>query len=257
MLIASFVSLGAVTLYTVPYEVMTRLRVIPSSMMGTLYPAFSERGLEGQQPHLQRLYERSVRYLLLVLLPGILFLVVLGPDALTLWMGHAFAVQTGAILQILAVGVLANGIAYVPYNMLQAVGRPDLTGKFHLLELPPYVTLCLLLIPRWGITGAALASTIRFVLDAALLFWAVRKYCHCSLRGFWLSSFRGIGGLTLVLAAGFISIRMLVFASWMRVGAGALCSLLFVALAWALVIDKGERPALGAALRIFRSQPVS
>src|SRR5206468_4783735 len=59
MLIASFVSLSAVTLYTVPYEVMTRLRLIPSSMMGTLYPAFSERGLEGQQAHLQHLYERT------------------------------------------------------------------------------------------------------------------------------------------------------------------------------------------------------
>ena len=257
MLIASFVSLGAVTLYTVPYEVMTRLRVIPSSMMGTLYPAFSECGLEGQQAHLQRLYERSVRYLLLVLLPGILFLVVFGPDALTLWMGHSFALQTGAILRILAVGVLANGIAYVPYNMLQAVGRPDLTGKFHLLELPFYVALCLLLIPRWGITGAALASTIRFVLDAALLFWAVRQYCHCSLRGLWLGSFRGIAGLTSLLAAGFLSIRMLVLASWMRVGAGALCLFLFVGLAWVLVVDRRERPALRAALRIFRSQPVS
>ena len=257
MLIASFVSLAAVTLYTVPYEVMTRLRVIPSSMMGTLYPAFSERGLEGQEVHLQRLYERSVRYLLLVLLPGIVFLVVLGPDALKLWMGHSFASQTGAVLQILAVGVLANGIAYVPYNMLQAAGRPDLTGKFHLLELPPYVALCLLLIPRWGITGAALASTIRFVLDAVLLFWAVRKYCRCSLRGFWLGSFRGVAGLTSVLAVGFLAIRMLVLASWIRVGAGTLCLFIFVGLAWVLVVDKQERPALSAALRIFRSQPVS
>src|SRR5882762_793203 len=90
-LIASFVSLGAVTLYTIPYEVMTRLRIIPSSLVTTLYPAFSERGLGGQEAQLRQLYEGSVRYLLLLLLPGILFLVVLGPDLLKLWMGAAFA----------------------------------------------------------------------------------------------------------------------------------------------------------------------
>src|SRR5262249_499457 len=49
VLIASFVSLGAVTLYTVPFEMMTRLRVIPSSLAATLYPAFSERGMGGQE----------------------------------------------------------------------------------------------------------------------------------------------------------------------------------------------------------------
>ena len=257
MLIASFVSLGAVTLYTVPYEVMTRLRVIPSSMTGTLYPAFSERGLEGQQVHLEQLYERSIRYLLLLLMPGILLLVILGSDVLTLWMGSAFARQTVAVLEILALGVLANSIALVPYNVLQAVGRPDLTGKFHLLELPPYVALCFVLIPRWGIRGAALASTFRFALDAALLFWAVRKYCHCSLRVFWTRSFPGIMALTLVLAAGLVGIRMILPAPWMRLGAGAVSVLTYFAAAWVLVIDDGEKPGISAAARIFRSQPAS
>ena len=200
MLIASFVSLGAVTLYTVPYEVMTRLRLIPSSMMSTLYPAFSERGVEGQQAHLQHLYERTVRYLLLVLLPAVTFLVLLGSDVLTIWMGAGFARQTVAVLEILALGALANGMAYVPYNMLQAVGRPDLTGKFHLLELPFYLALCFAFVPRWGIAGAALASTVRFALDAGLLFWAVRRYCNCSLKGLWTPSFRRT--LALTLAAG-------------------------------------------------------
>lgn len=257
MLIASFVSLGAVTLYTVPYEIMTRLRIIPSSLATTLYPAFSERGLEGQQVHLQHLYERSVRYLLLMLLPGILFLVLLGSDLLTLWMGNAFARQTITVLEILAFGVLANGMAYVPYNMLQAVGRPDLTGKFHLLELPLYVALCLVLIPRWGITGAALASTVRFMLDAALLFWAGRKYCHCSLKELWTSSFRAIMGLTLVLGVGLLGIRLAVSTPWTRLGTGAISLLIYFAAVWVCVIDNGEKLGISAAVKIFRSQPAS
>lgn len=255
MLIASFVSLGAVTLYTVPYEVMTRLRIIPSSLVATLYPAFSERGTEAQLTNLQRLYEGSVRYLLLLLLPGILFLVVLGPDLLTVWMGSAFARQTSEVLQILAVGVLANGLAYVPYNMLQALGRPDLTGKFHLLELPPYIVLCICLIPRWGIAGAAFASTIRFLADSALLFWAVHRYCRCSLRAFWTAAFLPLAGLSGILGLVLILVRIASRGPWIHLALGGLALAGYLAAVWVLLVDSQEKPRISQAVRIFPSQP--
>jgi O-antigen/teichoic acid export membrane protein len=254
VLIASFVSLAAVTLYTVPYEAMTRLRIIPSSLVGTLYPAFSERGSEEQRIQLQRLYEGSVRYLVLLLVPGILFLVVLGPDLLTLWMGPSFAQQTSVVLQVLALGVLANALAYVPYNLLQALGRPDLTGKFHVLELPLYVVLCALLIPRWGIAGAAMASTIRFTLDSALLFWAAGKYCECSLRTFLVSALPRILTLCSSLGLTLVAIKLCVHHPWVRLGLGVLAFGVFLLAAWVLVVENQEKPRIGEALRLLTRQ---
>jgi O-antigen/teichoic acid export membrane protein len=254
VLIASFVSLAAVTLYTVPYEAMTRLRIIPSSLVGTLYPAFSERGSEEQRIQLQQLYEGSVRYLVLLLVPGILFLVVLGPDLLTLWMGPSFAQQTSVVLQVLALGVLANALAYVPYNLLQALGRPDLTGKFHVLELPLYVVLCALLIPRWGIAGAAMASTIRFTLDSALLFWAAGKYCECSLRPFLVSALPRILTLCSGLGLTLVAIKLCVHHPWVRLGLGVLAFGVFLLAAWVFVVENREKPRIGEALRLLTRQ---
>jgi O-antigen/teichoic acid export membrane protein len=257
MLIASFVSLSAVTLYTIPYEMMTRLRVIPSSLATTLFPAFSERGVMGEEDHLQELYERSVRYLLLLLVPGIIFLVVLGSDILTIWMGKTFAFQTTKILQILAVGVLTNGISYVPYNILQALGRPDLTGKFHLLELPVYILLCLLLIPKWGIEGAAIASTIRFALDFALLFWAANKYCMCSLSNFWTRSFRHIALLGLILMFIFVGIRLMVPNSWLRLGLALAAVIAYIPASWILIVSNTEKPRLSGMVRNLLGESIS
>ncbi|HVB56316.1 MAG TPA: flippase [Candidatus Acidoferrales bacterium] len=254
VLIASFVSLAAVTLYTVPYEVMTRLRIIPSSLVGTLYPAFSERGGESQKVQLQRLYEGSVRYLLLVLVPGILFLFVLGPDLLGVWMGSSFAKQTSAVLEILAVGVLANALAYVPYNLLQALGRPDLPGKFHLAELPLYVFLCAALIPRWGIAGAAFASTIRLVLDSALLFWATGKYCQCSLGNFWVSAFPRILTLGCVLGIALYAIRLVFNSPWARLGLGVLAVGICLLATWVFIVDNREKPRISGVLRMLLGQ---
>jgi O-antigen/teichoic acid export membrane protein len=256
VLIASFVSLAAVTLYTVPYELMTRLRVIPSSLANTLYPAFSQRSTETQQAQLQWLYQGSLRYLLILMLPGILYLLVFGTDLLSLWMGASFAHQTSAILQILAVGALANALAYVPYNALQALGRPDLTGKFHLLELPLYVLLCVSLIPRWGIAGAALASTVRFALDAVLLFWAAQRYCACSLRSAW-RQIVPIMVSGILLGVAMLGPELFFSPNWVRLCAGLIAVAIYFLASWRFVLSEREKPAIGRALGIFRHQPAS
>jgi O-antigen/teichoic acid export membrane protein len=253
VLIASFVSLSAVGLYTVPYEAMTRLRVIPSSLVASLYPAFSERGSQERQNQLNHLYERSVCYLLVLLLPTTVLLAVLGSDVLSIWMGKTFAREAVAIIEILALGVFANGMSYLPYNALQAAGRPDLTGKFHLLELPPYIALCLILIPRWGITGAALASTFRFALDAGLLFWAAKKYCRCSLQRTWHGSLRTIVMLTCSLTAALLVLCSTMPTPWLRVGAGILSVFVYLAAAWFLVVREEERPRLVSVVKTLCS----
>ena len=255
-LIASFLSLGAVTLYTVPYELMTRLRIIPSSLASTLYPALSESSKEEEKTNLHSLYEGSVRYLLLALLPCAAFLLVLSPDILALWMGSQFAKEASTVLQILAVGAFANALTYVPYTALQALGRPDLTGKFHLLEVPVYVGLCIFLIPRWGISGAALASTLRFVLDAALLFWAAQRYCSCSLRSAWRRCMPILVVGTL-LGAIMLSIQFFLHAPFVRLTAGLMAVVLYFLAIWWFVLSDRERPVIARALSMFRQEPAS
>ncbi len=247
--IASFVSLAAVTLYTVPFEAITRLRIVPAALVGTLYPAFSQRGSEKQGDGLQRLYERSVRYLLLVLLSGTIYLFILGPDLFRLWMGPSFAQQASTAVRILVLGIFANALAPIPYNLLQALGRPDLTGKFHLAELPVYVLLCALLIPRWGITGAALASTVRFALDSVLLFWAAGHYCNCSLRHFWLRAFPRIASVASLLVLALLAIRTAFDSPWARLGLGIIALAIWALGAWALLVDSEEKPRLTGVVK--------
>jgi O-antigen/teichoic acid export membrane protein len=252
VMIASFVSLGAVALYTVPYEAMFRLRIIPLSLANVLYPAFSERGVETNEAQLQRLYEGSVRYLLLIAIPPFTLLGLLGKDLLSLWMSRLFASQASAVLEILALGVFLNALACIPYNALQALGRPDLTGQFHLLELPVYILLCVVLIPRWGIVGAAIANSLRLAIDALLLFWAARRYHACSVR------FRGKNGfLPIVISAvfllGLIALdRSLLSPEWARLGAGVGLSVLYFSVVWGFVLSERERPTMTMALSVFR-----
>ncbi|HXZ42724.1 MAG TPA: flippase [Terriglobales bacterium] len=253
ILIASLVSLGAVTLYSVPFEAMSRLRILPSSLMAALYPAFSEREIDRQQ--LQQLYECSLRYLLILLGPGTLFLCVMGPDLFGLWMGESFARHTSVVVRMLALGVLANALAPVPYGLLQALGRPDLTGKFHLLELPLQFGLCMLLIPRWGINGAALATALRLTADSALLFWAAAKYCGCSFgisNGYARAlTPSALLGLALSVA------RFALKSPGERLAAGALAVTACLLCAWFFALDTKEKPRITRAFRTLLGEAAS
>ena len=251
-LLASFLSLDAVTIYSVPYESITRLRIIPASVMGTLYPAMSEHGEDSSRERLQALYDASLRYLLLLLLPGISFLVVFGRDVLSVWMGTEFAAKGSVVFQVLAAGFLLNSLAYVSYSAIQAFRKPEVVGKFHLLVSPVYIGLSVLLILRWGIVGAALAATLRFALDAALLFWVAQSYCGCSLKSAWNRSMSIIvcSGLLLVLVS--LGVRSVMPGSMGRLLIGTLATFPYFLVIWRYALNSRERPIIVRALNVFR-----
>ena len=200
-LIGSLLSIGAVAYYSAPYEAVTRLRIIPASLVMTLFPAFSAlEGIKDRQ-RLGILFARSVKYVLLTLGPVVLAITLFAKEALQIWLGAEFAAKSTLVLQIFALGVLINSLAHTPFALLQGVGRPDLPAKFHLLELPIYIGTAWLFVSNWGIAGAAAAWTLRVTLDALLLFGATFKVYKFSPRLFAANG-ATLASFTLLLLAG-------------------------------------------------------
>jgi O-antigen/teichoic acid export membrane protein len=135
-----------------------------------LFPAFSATNAV-DRARLAFLYESGVKYIFLFLLPLTLVLVIFAPEGLALWLGSDFAHNSASVARLLAVAVLVNSTAHVPFAHLQSVGRPDLTAKIHLMELPVYVVMLFFLARHWGITGVAVAWLLRVMIDTFLLFW--------------------------------------------------------------------------------------
>jgi O-antigen/teichoic acid export membrane protein len=172
--IGAYLSVAAVAYYATPYEIATKLWLFPGALVGVVFPAFSNSFAKDRK-RTAMLYDRSVKYVLLLLFPIVLLIVVLAPDALKLWLGSDFAQHSTRVLQWLAVGVFVNSLALVPSALLQGIGRPDLTAKLHMIELPAYLLSIWLLISKRGIEGAAMAWTGRVALDAVILFVLASK----------------------------------------------------------------------------------
>ena len=137
-LIGALVSVTAVAYYATPFEVVIKFLLLPGALMGVMFPAFSASFAHDRE-RTAILFRRCAKSLFLVLFPVMLCTVALAQDGLKLWLGPEFAHHSFRVLQVLAVGVFINSLAYVPFTFLQGIGRPDLTATLHLIELPLYV----------------------------------------------------------------------------------------------------------------------
>ena len=247
--IGGMISLAAVGYYSAPHELVMRLTLLPASVVATLFPALSAGARAADLDLVRRLVAGAVKFLLVAAGPVLITLAALAPDLLELWLGPAFAAESGLALRLLAAGMLANTLAYVPGVLLQAAGRPDLPARFHLLELPVHVVLLWTFVQAWGIPGAAAAWALRMALDAALLYGAAARLRLIS----WpvLRSCRVPGSLALlgVLAAAMALASALVPAMLPRLLVAALLVAMTGAVAWIALFDLSERRQLAHALR--------
>jgi len=230
--LGTFVALSAVAYYTMPYEVVTRVWIIPAALAGVLFPIMAALPDE----HLARLYRIGIKAVLIAVFPVALAIVVFAPDWLNLWLGEEYSNRGTGVAQVLCFGIAINCLAYIPATIIQARGRADLIAKMHLAELPVFIALLLLLIPTSGAEGAAAATAIRCVLDAVMVFWMARRIApeaQPQLRRPQIAVIV-LAGLALLLGASSFSLLE-------RVAYFAASLFAFGVLAWYVLLDSSER----------------
>ncbi len=168
-LIGSLVSMSAVAYYATPNEAVTKLWLFPIALTGVFFPAFSASFAQDRR-HTAFLFDKGLSYIFVVLYPVSLIIITLAKEGLNIWLGSEFAQQSTLVLQWMTVGVFVHSLGQVPYSLIQGSGRPDLTGKLHIAEIPFYLAGLWWLVSLNGIVGAAMAWLIRIVLDTLIMF---------------------------------------------------------------------------------------
>lgn len=241
-LIGSPLTVNAIAYYAAPYDAVTRLRILPASLVMTLFPAFSSIGTT-RKKELEFFYNSAVKWLFLVLGPIILLMVFFARQLLKMWLGSDFAAQSTSVLQIIGIGVLINSLAHIPYALLQGIGRPDLTAKIHLFELPLYLIGVWFLVKSAGIVGAALAWTLRMTLEAVLLFSICSILKFVSIRSLVHNLWRGLAVFA-ELCTSFAVVFGAIKEPMTRIAISGLLVVLYAIVIWRYALNSGERSLL-------------
>lgn len=175
LMISAMLSVGVVAYYVTPSEMMQKILVLPFALQTVMFPALSA-AMSRSTLEARRLYRSSNDAILLAIFPVTLITVLFAREGLQLWLGPSFAQHSFIALQLLAVGILINSMGHIPSILIQSAGRPDLSAKLKLIEVPVYLIFTWWMIAHHGIDGAAVAWVLRVLLDSSLLFYVARKW---------------------------------------------------------------------------------
>jgi len=174
-MLGAMVSVSAVAYFSTPYEMVTKMWILPNALTGVLFPAFSA-SFARDKGRCELLYLRGLKYIFLSLFPLVLIIVTFAAEGMTLWLGREFSVNSYKTLQWLAAGVFVNCISHIPATLINGCGRPDITMKLNMLELPFFLAGAWFLTSRYGINGMAMAWALRTTCDSLMLFMIVRRF---------------------------------------------------------------------------------
>ncbi len=167
-IIGVFISPIAVAYYTAPFTIISRILIIPLGFARVVFPFFARYSVTNQNKSIdavKKLYQTNFG----ILLVFALIVLVFGENILSVWLNEEYAIQGTIPFKILSVGVLFNGLAYIPFNYLQANGKAKKTAIMHLIELPTYVILLFHMVSLYGIDGAAFTWSFRSFIDSILM----------------------------------------------------------------------------------------
>ncbi|MFF4055883.1 lipopolysaccharide biosynthesis protein [Streptomyces sp. NPDC001668] len=150
--------------YAVASKFAELMRLPAVAMHYVLYPRFSRDGPRLAREEMRRILPRATA-LTAALVPPLVGASVI---ALPLLYGRAFQ---GAVVPacVLLVGLAVEGAAAVSTAYLFGVGRPGMSSWGMGAGVVVTVVLDALLIPRYGVVGAAVASSIAYLITTAVL----------------------------------------------------------------------------------------
>lgn len=173
-IISSVLGASLVAYYTVPFEMLIRVLIIPASLTTALFPrliSLSQTSLREAND----LYKKSLKFVSIIML-SVCSIIASGSFwGLSLWLGQDFANHSWYIASILSIGILFNGMAQIPHASIQASGNVKATALLHLVEFILYIPLLFIFLKYFGLLGAAIVWVIRVFGDLLFLLLIARK----------------------------------------------------------------------------------
>lgn len=176
-LVAYFLGPAAVGFYAIAVGLAEKLWMIPSAIGTVLFPKVSAVG-ELKANALTPNVTRHAAFLVTLLALGLAFLAQ--PLIVGVY-GSEFAPSVLPFLFLLP-GVIALSVGKVLANDLAGRGKPEYWTMGAWVSLSMTLVLDLVLIPRWGLVGAAIASSLAYGLLSLIVLAAFKRMTGISLR---------------------------------------------------------------------------
>lgn len=175
LLINYFLGPGAVGFYSISVMIAQRIWYLPDTLVIVLYPMVAHGSDSDANRYTATVARQTVLVVFLCCLCALLF----ARFVIVLFYTETFLASVLPLFFLLP-GVFFASLARVLGSDLLARGFPHLNMWAGVTGLLTNVTCNIILIPRMGIAGAAIASSASYILHFSIILWAFLKVSNLS-----------------------------------------------------------------------------
>jgi len=181
VLVGYFLDSTEVGFYRAPLQLAALALFVSTSLSTSLFPRISRWKEEHETESIRHAAARALSYSLILALPLVTGGLILGERLLYFLYGSPFVVATAAFSLIL-VAQVSMVFFSLDTMVLGALGQPGKVFLVNAVSAMILVVLELVMIPTYGITGAAAALLLSCVARAAGARWYLSRHMHIGVE---------------------------------------------------------------------------
>lgn len=161
LIVGFFFGAAPVTYFAIALRLVEFAKALLRTATNTLTPAVSVLEAKGDGDSIRKMFVSGTRWVLYLVLPIQVGLVVFGRPFLAIWLGDpAYAEQCYPALVVLSSTLSLVVAQSISARILYGLGHLRVFARAALLEALANVSLGILLCPRYGLLGVAIATAI-------------------------------------------------------------------------------------------------
>lgn len=198
ILIGFFMNPAAVGMYMLGKQIAS-VTLAPARSLGfTISPTYGEQKVNDELDHAGNLYETTLRYTLLLYVPAAVGLVLVAEPTVRLVFGNDF-MGAVPVVQVLSLYVVLQAITGITTDGLDYLGRARARATVKGSTAVANAGLNLVLIPAYGIVGAAIATVLTLGIYTGFNLYIMYQEVPFSFQRL-LYPFAVVGGITVCMA---------------------------------------------------------
>ncbi|WP_158551445.1 oligosaccharide flippase family protein [Rhodohalobacter sp. SW132] len=159
-LIAGIISVSGLTYYVIALKVAEIIHSVLARATSFVFPMVSQLVEKGNIKRLKEIYHKATFFIVIATIAIITPTYLFGFSLLEIWMGTDFANEAILILYVFLAKYMFHPIGIINHHFLLGTGLVKLNTQFLAITVPLTLGLMLLLMPVYGLVGAALAKLV-------------------------------------------------------------------------------------------------
>lgn len=206
LMIGYFLTITDVGYYAVAISLSRFFWLVPRAIATVAYPAISEYWAKDNHQAVNKLVDKATKYSTCILVFAGMSVIFFATDIITFLFTAEF-LPAVLPLGILVIGTVTSGILRSVGGIFASVGKVNLALKIVAIGAVCDIILNIILIPTYGIIGAATATTASYVLNVGIVIYFLRRELAIKLDTSWYTKMALLIGLsaTLFYVLGFLN----------------------------------------------------